>query len=62
MVDLLTIVSIIGYLKQYEKREVACVVSCRNLRVSLYNLLVTVKEDLIAANPYFRTKGQLFLL
>lgn len=61
MVDLPTILSIIGYLNQYEKREVACMVSCRNLMVCLYSALGTVQEDLVTAEPYFRTIGQLFL-
>lgn len=46
VLDLLTILSIIGYLNQYEKGEVACIVSCRNLMVCLYSTLGTVKDDL----------------
>lgn len=61
MVDLLTILSIIRYLNQYEKREVACMVFCRNVMVYLYRTLGIVKEDLVIAEPYFHTIGQLFL-
>lgn len=60
LVDLLTILSIIGYLNQYEKREVASMVSCRNLMVCLYSALGSVYEERITAEPYFHTIGQLF--
>lgn len=53
VLDLLTILSIIGYLNQYEKGEVACIVSCRNLMVGLYSTLGTVKGDLDTAEPCF---------
>lgn len=43
----------IGYLNQYEKGEVACIVSCRNLMVGLYSTLGTVKGDLDTAEPCF---------
>lgn len=52
-VDLLSIVSIIGYLSQSEKREVACMVSCRYLMVCLYSTLGSVKQDLILMNFTF---------